>query len=406
MDSLLNAAARALAGGDPLRALQGVALRNDAGALALRGIAMAQLGELARARQLLRRAARAFGPSETVARARCVLAEAEVALAARELGRSADALAEVERTLRAHGDHLNALHACLLSARTALLLGQVDRAERTLAGCVLDRAPARLVAVFELIAAELALRRSRAHDARAALERAGRVAQRAGVAALEQEIAHAAHGLTLPVARLLAAGRDELLRLEQVEDVLAAPGLIVDARNRSVRTGPRVVALARRPVLFALARVLAAAWPADVARDTLIGEVFAARRANDSHRARLRVEIGRLRKQLAPISELRATPSGFVLAPRKSLPVVLLAVPFEGQDLALLALLADGAAWSTSALALALGSGQRTVQRALGELEVAGRVRSIGRARAQRWLALPLSGFTTRLLLPHALASG
>ncbi|HEU5194094.1 MAG TPA: helix-turn-helix domain-containing protein, partial [Methylomirabilota bacterium] len=86
MDTLIAAAAHALAAGDPLGALKRIALRDDAPALALRGIAMAQLGDFVRAKRLLRRAARTFPPSEAVARARCVVAEAEIALVSRDLG--------------------------------------------------------------------------------------------------------------------------------------------------------------------------------------------------------------------------------------------------------------------------------------------------------------------------------
>ncbi len=68
----------------------------------------------------------------------------------------------------------------------------------------------------------------------------------------------------------------------------------------------------------------------------------------------------------------------------------------------MLALLADGEAWSTSALGLALGSSQRTVQRALRDLESAGQVRTLGHGRSQRWLSAPVAGFATTLLLPVA----
>jgi hypothetical protein len=156
-------------------------------------------------------------------------------------------------------------------------------------------------------------------------------------------------------------------------------------------------------VLFALARALAEAWPGDVDREALIAYAFCARRPNESHRARLRVEIGRLRALVAEMTRIEATPRGFVLKPRGERAVAVLAPPIDGDQASLVALLSDGAAWSTSALALALGDSQRTVQRALVELEAAGRVRSIGRARSQRWLSPPLAGFTTILLLPASL---
>jgi hypothetical protein len=164
------------------------------------------------------------------------------------------------------------------------------------------------------------------------------------------------------------------------------------------------VPLARRPVLFALARALAEAWPGDVDRDVLIEHAFRTRDPDETHRARLRVEIGRLRKLALPLARIEASARGFALTPLGERSVVVLLPPIDGEGASLLALLADGAAWSTSALSLALGASQRTVQRALVELEAAGRVRAIGRARAQRWLAPPLAGFATNLLLPTALA--
>ena len=406
MDSLVTAAARALASGDPLGALQRVALRDDPPALALRGIAMAQLGELDRARRLLRRAARAFGPREALARARCAVAEAEVALAARDLGWPPRALATAQKALQARGDTINATHARLIAARRLLLLGRVTQAEQALAGCDLQGAPAMLAATGGLVAAEIALRRSCARAAREALGGALLAARRAGIPALVAEVEHALRALEMPAARRIAAGEALLLRLEQVEDVLGSGNLVVDACRRAVRDTDHVVALARRPVLFGIARALAEAWPSDVARDELIGRVFEARRPNESHRIRLRVEVGRLRKELRQLAGVRATTHGFVLDPLGARSVVVLGPPVDGEDTMLLALLGDGAAWSTSALALALAASQRTVQRALSRLEAAGRVRSLGRARAQRWLAPPVVGFTTTLLLPSSLSEG
>jgi len=219
MDSLISAAARALAGGDPLRALNHVSLRDDAPALALRGIAMAQLGDLARARALLRRAARAFTTKETVA------------------------------------------------------------------------------------------------------------------------------------------------------------------------------------------RTLAEAWPGDARRDTLIERAFRLRQVEESHRARLRVEIGRLRKALRPLARLHATRHGFKLEPLTG-DVAVLARPVEDKHAPILAFLSNGEAWSSSALALALGTSQRTVQRALDALANAGKVEATGQGRARRWVASPVLGFTTTLLLTAPLPGG
>jgi hypothetical protein len=196
------------------------------------------------------------------------------------------------------------------------------------------------------------------------------------------------------------------LRLDGVAELLTSGALVVDACRRGLRAGVVWVPLASRPVLFALVRALAEAWPGDVDRQALIASAFRIRRPDESHRARLRVEIGRLRALVAGLADIEATERGFVLKPRKARDLVVLAPPIDGDEAALVALLSDGAAWSTSALALALAASQRTVQRALVELETAGKVRSIGRARARRWLAPPLMGFTTILLLPAALPLG
>jgi len=405
MDSLLTAAARALASGDPLGALQYVALREDPPALALRGIAMAQLGELSRARQLLRRAARGFGPREAVARARCAVAEAEIALAARDLAPSSRAIDAARRSLEQHGDTANAAHAQLIAIRRLLLLGRVRDAERSLAERDWRAAPPMLAAIAELARADIALRRAHARDARQALERARAAAQRTRIPMLAAEVELSMRALSTPAARLIANGQERALDLDAVEDVLSSRDVVVDACRRTVREGDRALPLARRPVLFALARTLAEAWPSDATREALIEHAFGTLAPNDSHRARLRVEIGRLRRELRGLVEVRATPRGFALHPGGQRSIVVLAPPIDEVDSTLLALLADGTAWSTSALALAHGSSQRTVQRSLAALESAGRVRSWGRARARRWLANPLTGFTTTLLLPSTLSA-
>ena len=406
MDSLIAAAARALSAGDVLGALRHVALRDDAPALALRGIAMAQLGEHARARELLRRAARDFGPGEDVARARCRVAEAEVALAVRDLTWSPRALEAALVTLDARGDRANALHARLIAIRRLLLLGRIDVAEASLARLETRGMPPALVAVAELAAADIALRRVRTQPARAALERAREAARRTRIPALLAEVEQAHATLERPAARQLRAGSERALLLEEVEAAFESGELVVDVCHRALRSGAQEVSLARRPVLFMLARVLAESWPDGVDRDVLIARVFGARRANESHRVRLRVEVGRLRAVLGPLARIDTTRSGFALAPRLGNAVTVLLPPIDGDAASLLALLSDGEAWSTSALALALGESQRTVQRALAELETEGRVHAVGRARARRWLSPPLTGFTTTLLLPAALPGG
>ena len=410
MDSMIAAAARALVAGDALGALKRVALRNDPPALALRGIAMAQLGEHPRARELLRRAARGFGAHEELARARCVVAEAEVALAMRDLTGSPRTLAAAAATLEGRADRANALQARLIAARRLLLLGRVDEAASTLTRLDANGAPATLRAVAELAAAEIALRSLRTAAAQSALARAREAAERAHVPALLAEVAEARAALDRPAARRIHADHEQPLRLPEVEALLASGALVVDACRRGLHAGAAWLPLARRPVLFALARALAEAWPGDVDRNDLIARAFRTRRPNETHRARLRVEMGRLRALAAPLARIEATERGYALVPAlvPSDPrgVVVLVPPIDGDQASLLALLADGAAWSTSALALPLGASQRTVQRALVELEAEGRVRSIGRARAKRWLAPPLAGFTTILLLPAALPPG
>jgi tetratricopeptide (TPR) repeat protein len=403
MDSLITAAARALAAGDPLGALKRVALRDDAPALALRGIAMAQLGDLVRAKALLRSAARAFGPKEAVARARCVVAEAEIALASRDLGWPAKALDVARATLEGHGDRANATYARYLEARRLLLIGRIDEAERTLAE--LDPAPFPPASrtAHELLVAGIAIRRLRTKAARAALDRAGRAARDARIPALTAEVESASLVLNRPAARLIARGEERLLLLEEVEALLGSKALIVDACRHVVRDARTVVSLARRPVLFALARALGEAWPGDVPRGTLVARAFRAKLADESHRARLRVEVGRLRTMLRTLAGVSATKRGFALAPRRAREVVVLAPPVEGVHAAVLAFLADGESWSSSALALALGTSQRTVQRGLDSLAAAGKVQSCGRARARRWMTPPVPGFTTTLLLPAPL---
>lgn len=403
MDSLIAASARALAAGDALGALKRVALRDDPPALALRGIAMAQLGELARARELLRLAARSFGVQEDLARARCVVAGAEVALAMRELGDSPRALMAAQAILEAHADHANALQARLIAARRLLLLGRLDDAGAALALIDASALPPSLAAVAELAVAELALRSLRIEPARSALERAASAAARARIPALQAEAAEACAALERPAARRLMAGGEHALRLDQIAALLASDALVVDACRRTVGAGDKSQPLARRPVLFALAHTLALAWPGDIEREALIACAFRTMDPDDTHRARLRVQLGRLRALVAPFAQIEATTRGFALRPLAGRDVVVLAPPIDGDQASLVALLSDGAAWSTSALAQALGDSQRTVQRALVALEEDGRVRSIGRARAQRWLAPPLTGFTTMLLLPTAL---
>jgi hypothetical protein len=403
MDSLITAAARALAAGDPLGALKRIALRNDAPALALRGIAMAQLGDFVRARTLVRSASRAFGSKEHVARAKCVVAEAEIALASRDLSWQSKALDAARVTLDAHGDHVNAAHARYLEIRRLVLIGRLYEAERMLAGLDVASLPPAMNAVHELIVAGIAIRRLETKTARGALARAQRAANQARIPALTAEVESATAVLNAPASRLIANGEERVLRLEEVESLLSSRALVVDACRNVVRDARTVVSLAKRPVLFALARALAEAWPADVSRDKLVRRAFGLKVADESLRARLRVEVGRLRAKLRALVNVTATKQGFAFVPRQAREIVVLARPVEEEHASVLAFLADGESWSSSALALALGASQRTIQRALDALAATGKVQSFGRGRSRRWMTPPMPGFTTTLLLPASL---
>jgi len=403
MDSLITAAARALAAGDPLGALKRVALREDAPALALRGIAMAQLGDLDRAKLLLRNAARAFGPKEAVARARCIVAQAEIALASRDLGWPPKALDAARATLEEHGDRVNAAHAQYLEIRRLLLIGHLDKVETLVDKLDPTSFPPALRAAHELVVAGIAMRRIRTKPAGEALARAQQAARQAGIPSLTAEVENAVRLLNTPAARLVTRGGERPLLLEDVEALLSSKVMVIDACRYAVSDKDTTISLARRPVLFSLARALSEAWPSDVSRASLVARAFRAKSADESYRARLRVEIGRLRKALHPFGLVTATKRGFVLAPRDNVDVVVLAQPVESKHADVLAMLADGEWWSSSALALALDTGQRTMQRALDALAADGKAQSYGHGRARRWTMPPLPGFATTLLLPAPL---
>lgn len=403
MDPTLTAAAFALDAGDVLGALKRVALREDAPALALRGVALARLGKRERARELLRRAAKAFGARAPLGRARCRLAEAEIALASRDLRDVGARLALASRELRKLGDAVNALHADCLAARSLILRGRLLDAERVLVQLDARHAPAALRAEIYLTWGELQLKKPDTRAAGVALGKAERAATRARISAISQEVRAAKLLLEAPAARLLESGAQRVLDLAQVEALLVPAGLLIDARSFALRTGVRSVSLVRRPVLFSLARALADAWPAPATRHELLRRVFSATRPNDSHRARLRVEIARLRRALRQMASIAATPDGFRLTPLTSGAVRVLAPLVESDHGALLTLLGDGEAWSSSALAIALGVSQRSVQRSLTALESAAKAQASGRARAKRWHLAPGAEFATPLLLPGAL---
>ncbi len=403
MDSLTTAAVRALASGDALGALNYIALRDDPSALALRGIAMAQLGDLGRAKILLRRATRAFGPREAVARARCIIAEAEIALVSRDLKFPGKALDTAHKALERRGDRANAAHALYLKARYLLVIGRLDEAERLLSDFDPSPLPDASRAAHALVVAGIAMRRLRIETARVALAEAERIAQKARIPGLTAEVESVGLTFQAPAARLIASGEERLVRLDGIEKLLTSEALVIDCCRHAVCRSGTLISLKTRPVLFALLRALAEAWPADVSRSTLLTRAFHAKHADESHRARLRVEIGRLRKALTAVAGIQASKAGFALAPHRPGDVVVLAPTTDETHATVLALLADGEAWSSSGLALALGASQRAVQRALDELMVGSKVQAVGRGRARRWMTRPVPGFPTALLLSAAL---
>jgi hypothetical protein len=386
--------------------LKRVALRKDPPELALRGIAMAQLGDFDRAKSLLKSAARAFGPKEPVARARCVVAEAEIALVSRDLGWPENELDKAWETLAANGDTVNAAHARNLAARRLSLIGRLDETERLLSGLDPSMLPPPSRAAYELTVAGTAIRRLKTSEARGAFDQAAEAARLVDIPALTAEVENAARVLDTPAARIIADGKERLVRLEGVKTLLASDVLVVDACRNVVRDSRATVALTSRPVLFALVRALAEAWPGDVSRDVLLQRAFRARHVDESHRARLRVEIARLREELRNIAEIIATANGFELKPRNSSKVAVLAPPADEPNAAVLAFLADGEAWSSSALAIAMETSPRTVQRALEQLAADDKVQSFGNGRMRRWTVPSVPGFPTALLLPGPLPGG
>ena len=402
MDNLIAAAGRALSAGDTLAALRIVALRNDAAALALRGIAMAQLGDLPRARKLLREAARKFEHSNPVAHARCIVAQAEIALASRELAWPATKLVQARRILRTHGDLVNAAQALCLQARRLVLLGQSTQALDLAQEIDASILPAALRTFHELTLAGIAVRRREAGTAERAVARARSAALAAHIPSLLVEVDAARNMLRRPAALMM--GSNMPLDLAAVEAMICSGDIVVDACRHAVHQQDITIDLARRPILFRLLRILAEAWPQDAARNILIGEVFRTRYVDDTLRVRLRVELARLRMAIAPIGTISATERGFRLDPRSSANVAVLSHPVETRHAPVLALLSDGRPWSSSALAAALNVSQRTVQRSLEALAERSQVQCYGRGRARRWIAGYLPGFTTTLLLPSPLS--
>lgn len=398
MDPVLRSALQALRAGDSLAVLQRTALRDDGAALVLRGIACAQLGDLARSAALLQRALGALGRGSRAWRIGCLAAAGDVALAERDLGRAGRLLDRAERSLR-RGDGADLAHVCLLQARRALLLGRVDVAATTLATLRALRPTLPTQALAAALAGEIALRRRRPHDAAAAFAAASAVARHTGFGQLVVEIERASAVLAQPAARLATRAGSTPCTLAQWVALGDDGALVVDGCQRLVRVGRHSVSLRRRPVLWTLLQALATAAPDGVSREALVAVAFAGRRADESHRARLRVEMARLRALLRPFASVQATTHGFQLLPHAAAVHVLLP-PIDSPAAAVLALLADGCAWSTASLALALGSSQRTLQRSLAELHTLGQVERRGSGRQQRWTIAPLLPFATCMLLP------
>jgi hypothetical protein len=319
------------------------------------------------------------------------------------LGAVGNALEAARATLEEHGDRLNAAHARCLAVRHLLLIGRLDEAEVILSEVNPVHLSPALRAAHELTVAGISIRRLHTTVARAALARAEAAARQAAIPALVAEVEGATRALGAPAARLIAHGEDRLIVLEQVETILDSDALVIDACRHVIHSAPAVVSLARRPVLFTLARALGEAWPADMPRRALIARAFRVKRGDESHRARLRVEMGRLRAALRDIAIVTATKDGFALVAHGAREVVILAPPVEEKHAPVLALLADGESWSSSALAQALHASPRTVVRALASLAAAGTVQAIGHGRARRWMTPPVVGYPTALLLPGPL---
>ncbi|TPV95140.1 MAG: helix-turn-helix domain-containing protein [Myxococcales bacterium FL481] len=404
MDSAVSFAARALMAGKPLEALDQVALRDDAPALALRGAAMAQLGELPRARVLLRRAVGAFSAAERLARARAELALAEVAFALREFS-VLEGLPGTIAELEARGDRGNASHARLLRSRYLVLCGRLADARSELDRTPADHAHPLARAIYGLTQAELSIRAVAARRAQHELDAALAAAEALGVHALGAEIRRLRAGLYQPAARRWVVDHAVDADLFAVEEALNSPAVVVNACRREVWYRGACGSFVRRPVLFELLVALAKRWPHVVAREELLAAVFGGDERNESWRERLRVEVGRLRTKFAKFGGIEPVDGGYRLSVPAPREVRLLLPPFDGEHAAVVALLDDGRPWSSTALAEALNLSQRSVQRALAELADEGRVYSLGEARAKRWLIRSSSETTTALLLPQ-LAGG
>lgn len=406
----LALAARALAGGDALRALSLVGRSSDALGLALRGIAYAQLGDLEAAREALERAEAAAaggGHPRLLARVRAALVE--VALGEGDPARASAAARASADELERLGDARNAAMQRLVLARAEVLLGRLGEARAVVAGVLSADLPPDVRAVASLAEAEIATRALAATAARDALGRARGALDAAPNRLLGREIAALEGELSTPVARLERGGASRDADLFAIEEAAHGELFLVDACRRLAIAGRARVPLARRPVLFTLLVELARAAPASVPRDTLAARAFEARRINASHRGRLRVEIGRLRKLLDDLgAEPVATAEGYALASRRE--VAVLAPRDDDDDATRVALLlGDGASWSAQRIAESAGVSKRTAQRALGDLVAGGRAVRTGSGRNVRYQR-PGTPIASRMLLlglaPHVAQDG
>lgn len=391
----LVSAARALASGDGIGALSLVGRASGPVALALRGIAYAQLGDLELARDALERALATTDEPRLAARARAALveiafAEGDPAQAARAARTSADELARL-------GDDRNAAMQRLVAARAEVLLGRLGEARRVVGDVLASRLPPDVRAIASLAEAEIATRALAATDATAALARARTALEGAPNPLLSRELAAREAELSSSVARIEQAGAARDADLFAIEEAGRGDLFLVDACRRIAIAGRARVPLAKRPVLFMLLVDLARAAPASVSRDALAAHAFEARKINESHRGRLRVEIGRLRKVLEGLgAEPVATPDGYSLHSRR--PVALL-VPRDEDDASRVAiLLGDGASWSAQQIAESAGISKRTAQRALSELVDSGRALRTGGGRNVRYTR-PGAPIASRMLL-------
>jgi hypothetical protein len=339
-----------------------------------------------------------LGPEDRLLRARCLAAEAEIALALGDLRWSAEPVACAVAELEAVGDSRNAAYLQLVAARAALRLGRPKDAERLLRYAKFASVAPLERTFAELVRVELAAKRGDPDLLASALKSASAAADRASIPSLVSEVARIRDHYLGPTAVITSRGRARTASFCEVCALGSSSDVVIDGGGREVRSSGECVSFARRPVLFELLRALAEAWPDAVPRDVLITRAFGARRPNESHRIRLRVEIGRLRSIARAWLGVIAEEPGYALsAPRE----VALVMPLEESSSSrVLSLMHGGEPWSASSLALALDVSERTIQRSLGELQIAGKVGAMGNGRARRWVRL--FEIPTDLLLPRS----